>query len=149
MLGHPFAIGEKLTKAMPPPVMAKDIPLSGIIDPTHPRYKEAAEFRRSDRDRAEDLREVVDTARGLEGLRRQWGVHAAGVIMSAEPLIDVIPIMRREQDGAIITQLGLPVVRVPRPAQDGLPGPAQPDDHRRRAATTSRPTGGTRSSSRS
>ena len=50
---------------------------------------------------------VVETALGLEGLKRQWGVHAAGVILSAEPLLDVIPIMRREQDGAIITQFDM------------------------------------------
>ena len=51
---------------------------------------------------------MVDTALGLEGLKRQWGVHAAGVIMSSEPLIDIIPIMKREQDGAIITQFDYP-----------------------------------------
>jgi DNA polymerase-3 subunit alpha len=51
---------------------------------------------------------VVDTAKDLEGLKRQWGVHAAGVIMSSAPLIDIIPIMRREQDGAIITQFDYP-----------------------------------------
>ena len=45
VLGYPFAMGEKLTKAMPPPIMGKDIPLSGIFDPEHPRYHEAAEFR--------------------------------------------------------------------------------------------------------
>ncbi|NTW42521.1 MAG: DNA polymerase III subunit alpha, partial [Cellulomonadaceae bacterium] len=43
-----------------------------------------------------------------EGLKRQWGVHAAGVIMSSDPLIDIIPIMRRPQDGAIITQFDYP-----------------------------------------
>ena len=106
VLGHPFAVGEKLTKAMPPAVMGKDIPLAGIFDPGHARYKEAADFRAL-YESEEELREVVDTARGLEGLRRQWGVHAAGVILSAEPLLDVIPIMRREQDGSIITQLDM------------------------------------------
>ena len=50
------------------------------------------------------MQKVVDTAKGLEGLKRQWGVHAAGVILSREPLIDVLPIQKREQDGAIITQ---------------------------------------------
>src|ERR687889_776036 len=55
-----------------------------------------------------DVRKVVETARGLEGLKRQWGVHAAGVIMSSEPLVDLIPIMRREQDGQIITQFDYP-----------------------------------------
>lgn len=107
VLGFPFGMGEKLTKAMPPAVMAKDIPLDGITDPDHPRYKEAAEFRallQSD----PDANKVYETARGLEGLRRQWGVHAAGVIMSSDPLIDIIPIMKREQDGQIITQFDYP-----------------------------------------
>jgi DNA polymerase-3 subunit alpha len=106
VLGHPFSVGERLTKAMPPAVMGKDIPLSGIFDENHPRYKEAADFRAL-YDSETELHEVIDTARGLEGLRRQWGVHAAGVILSAEPLLDVIPIMRREQDGAIITQFDM------------------------------------------
>jgi DNA polymerase-3 subunit alpha len=106
VLGHPFAVGERLTKAMPPAVMGKDIPLAGIFDQTHPRYKEAVDFRAL-YESEDSLREVVDTARGLEGLRRQWGVHAAGVILSSDPLIDVIPIMRREQDGSIITQLDM------------------------------------------
>src|SRR4029079_3227364 len=53
------------------------------------------------------VKEIIDTARGLEGLKRQWGVHAAGVIMSSTPLIDVIPIQRREADGAIITQFDM------------------------------------------
>ncbi len=107
VLGHPFSMGEKLTKAMPPAVMGKDIPLSGIFDPSHKRYNEAADFRAV---HAEDpaAQEVVAMALGLEGLKRQWGVHAAGVIMSSEPLVDVIPIMRRLQDGQIITQFDYP-----------------------------------------
>jgi DNA polymerase-3 subunit alpha len=107
VMGHPFAMGEKLTKAMPPDVMGKGVPLSGIYDPQHARYGEGAEFRALVESEPH-AKEVVETARGLEGLKRQWGVHAAGVIMSSEPLIDVIPIMRREQDGQIITQFDYP-----------------------------------------
>jgi DNA polymerase-3 subunit alpha len=106
VLGYPFAMGDRITKAMPPAVMGKDIPLSGIFDPKHPRYGEAGEFRAL-YDGDPDVKKVVDTAKGLEGLKRQWGVHAAGVILSAEPLLDVIPIQRREQDGAIITQFDM------------------------------------------
>ncbi|MEP7160073.1 MAG: DNA polymerase III subunit alpha [Dermatophilaceae bacterium] len=107
VLGHPFAVGERLTKAMPADVMGKSIPLAGIFDPEHKRYAEAQEFR--DLHAADPVaQEVVATALGLEGLKRQWGVHAAGVIMSSEPLMDVIPIMRREQDGQIITQFDYP-----------------------------------------
>ena len=107
VMGHPFAVGERLTKAMPADVMGKSIPLSGIFDPSHPRYAEAGDFR-SLHDTDPVAREVVATALGLEGLKRQWGVHAAGVIMSSAPLHDVIPIMRREQDGQIITQFDYP-----------------------------------------
>ncbi|HVK36199.1 MAG TPA: DNA polymerase III subunit alpha, partial [Microlunatus sp.] len=107
VLGYPFAVGERITKAMPPPVMGKDVPLNGLFDPEHKRYSEGGEFRALVDGDAE-VAKVVETARGLEGLKRQWGVHAAGVIMSSDPLIDIIPIMRREQDGAIITQLDYP-----------------------------------------
>jgi DNA polymerase-3 subunit alpha len=103
VLGYPFAVGDKITKAMPPPVMGKDIPLSGIFDPSHNRYAEAAEFRTL-YETDPDTKKVVDTAKGIEGLIRQPGVHAAGVILSGEPLMDVLPIWRRDNDGAIITQ---------------------------------------------
>jgi DNA polymerase III subunit alpha len=106
VLGYPFALGDKITKAMPPAVMGKDIPLSGIFDPAHPRYPEAVEFRQLYEAEA-DVQKVVDTARGLEGLKRQVGVHAAGVILSRDPLVDVIPIWRRDQDGAVITQFDM------------------------------------------
>ncbi|MGH8869797.1 MAG: DNA polymerase III subunit alpha [Actinomycetes bacterium] len=106
VLGYPYALGDRITKAMPPAVMGKDIPLSGMFDTAHTRYGEAGEFRAL-YEADEDVKKVVDTAKGLEGLKRQWGVHAAGVILSAEPLIDVIPIQRREQDGAVITQFDM------------------------------------------
>ncbi len=107
VMGFPFAMGEKLTKAMPPAIMGKDVPLADIFNPEHRRYSEGAQFRAV---HAEDpqAQEVVTTALGLEGLKRQWGVHAAGVIMSSEPLLDLVPIMRREQDGQIITQFDYP-----------------------------------------
>lgn len=107
VLGFPFSMGERLTKAMPPAVMGKDMPLEGMFDPKHPRFKEASEFRALIETDAE-AKTVFDTAVGLENLKRQWGVHAAGVIMSSDPLIDIIPIMRREQDGQIVTQFDYP-----------------------------------------
>ena len=106
VLGYPYAIGDKLTKALPPTVMGKDISLAGVFDKNNERYGEAGEFR-SLYELDPDSKRIVDTARGLEGLKRQWGVHAAGVILSTEPLLDVIPIHRREADGAIITQFDM------------------------------------------
>jgi DNA polymerase-3 subunit alpha len=106
VLGYPYVIGEKLTKALPPSVMGKDITLGGVFDKDDPRHGEAGEFRTLYETDA-DSKRVVDLAKGLEGLKRQWGVHAAGVILSREPLLDVIPIHRREADGAIITQFDM------------------------------------------
>ncbi|WP_375389513.1 DNA polymerase III subunit alpha [uncultured Amnibacterium sp.] len=107
VLGFPFGMGEKLTKAMPPAIMGKDISLSGIFDSSDKRYKEAGDIR-AVIEMDPEARTVFDTALGLEGLKRQWGVHACGVIMSSVPLTDVIPIQRREQDGQIVTQFDYP-----------------------------------------
>lgn len=107
ILAYPFAMGDRITKAMPAAVMGKDVPLKEIFNPEHKRYGEGGEFRAL-YDGDADVRRVVDTAMGIEGLKRQWGVHAAGVIMSSEPLIDVIPLLKRPADGAMITQFDYP-----------------------------------------
>ena len=106
VLGYPYASGDRLTKALPPSVMGKDITLSGVFNINDERYGEASEFRTL-YETDPDSKRIVDTALGLEGLKRQWGVHAAGVILSREPLLDVIPIHRRDADGAIITQFDM------------------------------------------
>jgi DNA polymerase-3 subunit alpha len=107
VLGYPYALGDRITKAFPPAVMGKDIPLTGVFDTAHARYGEAGEIRALYEAESE-VRQVIDTAKGLEGLIRQAGVHAAGVIMSSEPIIDHIPVWKREADGAVITQFDYP-----------------------------------------
>ncbi len=107
ILGYPFAMGDRITKAMPAAVMGKDVPLKDVFDPEHRRFGEGTEFRGL-YDSDADVKRVVDTALGIEGLKRQWGVHAAGVIMSSEPLADVIPLLRRPADGVMITQFDYP-----------------------------------------
>ena len=101
--GQPgYQMADRITKALPPAIMAKDIPLSGIMDPEHPRYGEAGEVRSLIESDA-DVRKIYETARGLEGVVRQAGVHACAVIMASVPLLDHIPMWKRNQDGAIIT----------------------------------------------
>ncbi len=102
VLGYPFAVGEKITKAFPPAVMGKEIPLTGVFDPKHERYAEATELRAL-YEQDNDVKKVMDTALGLEGLTRTTGVHAAGVIISSQPLVDVMPVVQRPDDGARIT----------------------------------------------
>ncbi|MBN9643127.1 DNA polymerase III subunit alpha [Corynebacterium mendelii] len=101
--GQPgYQIADQITKALPPAIMAKDIPLAGIIDPNHARYGEAAEVRNLIETNP-DVKKIYDTALGLEGVVRQAGVHACAVIMASVPLLDYIPMWKRAADGAIIT----------------------------------------------
>lgn len=108
ILDQPFAVGDRITKALPADVMGSGVPLGQLFNEQHDRYNDGKEFRDL---HAEDplVRKVYETALGLEGQIRNWGVHAAGVIMSSEPLLDIVPIMKREQDGAIITQFDYPM----------------------------------------
>ena len=50
------------------------------------------------------LKEVVEVARGLEGLRRQDSIHAAAVVISPHPLTDLVPVQRKGDDAEIVTQ---------------------------------------------
>lgn len=101
--GQPgYQMADRITKALPPAIMAKDIPLHGITDPEHDRYAEAGEVR-SLIESDPDVRKIYDTALGLEGVVRQAGVHACAVIMASVPLMDHIPMWKRPADGAIIT----------------------------------------------
>src|SRR5450759_3366294 len=106
VLGFPYAVGDRLTKLLPQPVMGRDVCLADCFDPTAPRYGEAGELRAA-LDVDPDVRRVLETARGLEGLKRQAGVHAAGVVICRDPLTDHIPGWRREADGAVITQFDM------------------------------------------
>jgi DNA polymerase-3 subunit alpha len=52
-------------------------------------------------------REIVDLARPLEGLTRQDSIHAAGVVIGAQPLIDVVPLQQKGPDQEVVTQFGM------------------------------------------
>src|SRR5207248_6050375 len=64
-------------------------------------YKMAAELRELYNDDP-DARRVVDVARGLEGLRRQEGIHAAAVVITREPLTEYLPVQRKPEPGTPI-----------------------------------------------
>lgn len=102
IMGYEFAMGEKVTKALPPAATGgKDVPLHDIFDPKAKRYAEAREFRElyeSD----PDVKRITDEAMGIEGLIRQTGVHACATIMGSEPITDTSPLLERT-DGTITT----------------------------------------------
>lgn len=108
VLGYPYAMGDTISKAFPPPVAAKDVPLGKLFDSKYERYGEASELRQLYHEDP-DVNKVIDLATGLEGIKRNWGVHACAVIMSSEPLTDIIPVMRHPRDGYQMTQFEYPL----------------------------------------
>jgi DNA polymerase-3 subunit alpha len=52
-------------------------------------------------------REIVDLAKPLEGLTRQDSIHAAGVVIGAEPLMNVVPLQQKGADQEIVTQFSM------------------------------------------
>jgi DNA polymerase-3 subunit alpha len=106
VLGYPYAVGDKVAKAMPPLIMGRDTPLYACLD-EHPKftdgYKMAGELRSMVETDA-DVARVVDVAKGLEGLRRQDGIHAAAVVITKDPLTDYLPIQRKPEAGKPIEE---------------------------------------------
>ena len=106
VLGKPYIVGDKVAKAMPPLVMGRDTPLYACLE-EHPKFvdgfKMAAELREMYATDPE-TREVVDVAKGLEGLRRQDGIHAAAVVITKEPLTEYLPIQRKPESGVPIEE---------------------------------------------
>ncbi|HET7651983.1 MAG TPA: DNA polymerase III subunit alpha [Acidimicrobiales bacterium] len=101
VLGYPYAVGDKVAKAMPPLVMGRDTPLYACFE-KHPKYEDgykAASELRSLYAADPDVQKVVDVARGLEGMRRQDGIHAAAVVITRDPLTTYLPIQRKPESG--------------------------------------------------
>lgn len=107
VLSKPISLANELTRIYPKPNQGQDAPLDAVFESSHARYKETEELRQLYETNG-DAKEVLDLARGFEGLKRQWGVHAAAVVISGVPLIEAIPLMKREKDQAIITQFDYP-----------------------------------------
>jgi DNA polymerase-3 subunit alpha len=101
VLGYPYAVGDRIAKAMPPLVMGRDTPLYACLEP-HPKfddgYKMASDLRQMYAEDP-DCKRVIDVAKGLEGLRRQDGIHAAAVVITKDPLTDYLPIQRKPEAG--------------------------------------------------
>jgi DNA polymerase III subunit alpha len=101
VLGYPYAVGDKVAKAMPPLVMGRDTPLYACME-VHPKYEDGYKMATELREMYNadpDVKRVVDVARGLEGLRRQDGIHAAAVVITDSPLTEYLPIQRKPESG--------------------------------------------------
>ncbi|MCU1462160.1 MAG: dnaE, partial [Acidimicrobiales bacterium] len=101
VLGYPYAMGDRIAKAMPPLVMGRDTPLWACFE-KHDKFADGYRVATELRDMYEvdpEARKVIDVAKGLEGLRRQDGIHAAAVVITKDPLTDYLPIQRKPESG--------------------------------------------------
>ena len=117
VLGFPPAVGDRLCKMYPTPVMGRDHPIEEALK-LSPELAVAYE-------REPEAKEIVDTARALEGLRREDSVHAAGVVIGDAPLVRYLPLEAVEGLSRRLQADRHPVRharrREARAAQDGLP----------------------------
>jgi DNA polymerase III subunit alpha len=103
VLGFPPIVGDRLCKMYPPAVMGRDEPIERALE-ISPDLREAYE-------KEPEAKEIVDTARALEGLRREDSVHAAGVVIGDAPLVNYLPLKlakdSRDDAKRIVTQFDM------------------------------------------
>jgi DNA polymerase III subunit alpha len=103
VLGFSPAFGDRLCKMYPPAVMGRDEPIDRALE-VSPELRAAYE-------KEPEAKEIVDTARALEGLRREDSVHAAGVVIGDAPLVNYLPLKltkdSRDESKKVVTQFDM------------------------------------------
>ena len=129
VLGLDYGTGDRIAKLIPEPVMGRSKTFDEYLT-------EEPDLRRV-YDSDPDARRIIDTAKGLEGIVRNSSIHAAAVVIADRPLTDIVPLQLAEDRSAAggesgersyrtVTQYSDEADRGNRPAEDGLPRPAQP-----------------------
>ena len=98
VLGHPYAEGDRLCKMYPQLIMGRDSGLTSALE-SSAELKEAY-------DMGGAAKEIIDTALQVENLKRSAGIHAAGVVIGRDPLVEHLPLKRGEH-GEIVTQFDM------------------------------------------
>lgn len=89
-LEMPYAEVEKVAKMIPPPVRGRNVSIEDAIK-QNPDLKSAI-------DSSSQVGELIDLARKLEGCARHTSVHAAGVVISPQPIHELVPVCRSQND---------------------------------------------------
>jgi DNA polymerase III subunit alpha len=103
VLGFPASVGDRLCKMYPPAVLGREFPIEQAL-------KESRELRDS-YEKEPEAKEIVESARQLEGLRREDSVHAAGVVIGDAPLVSYMPLKlskdSRDDSRRVVTQFDM------------------------------------------
>ena len=92
VLGLDYGAGDRLAKLIPEPIMGRSKSFEQYL-------AEEPDLRRA-YDSEPEARQIIDTARGLEGIVRHAGIHAAAVVIADRPLTDIVPVQLMEDRGA-------------------------------------------------
>ncbi|MBV9425797.1 MAG: DNA polymerase III subunit alpha, partial [Solirubrobacterales bacterium] len=84
VLGHDYGVGDRLAKLIPDPVMGRP--------PSFEECLKLGQPLRAEVDRDSNARQIVEVARGLEGIARNSSIHAAAVVIADRPLTDIVPL---------------------------------------------------------
>ena len=98
VLGFPYQEGDRLTRMYPPLIMGRDSGLASALE-TSSELKEAY-------DAGGAAKEIIDTALKVENLKRSAGIHAAGVVIGRDPLVEHVPLKRGDHD-EVVTQFDM------------------------------------------
>ena len=111
VLGLPFSAGDKVAKLMPPMILGNTATLSECLSLDEDNnsgyskefYSASSELRAQYKN-DEEVRQIIDIALGLEGLRRQDGIHAAAVVISPDVITNFLPVQKKGKDAELVTQ---------------------------------------------
>ena len=84
VLGFPYALGDKLAKLIPDPEQGRSPKFDDCLAPGQPL---AAEVQSN-----ADSHQIIEVAKGLEGIVRNASIHAAAVVIAPQPLTDLVPV---------------------------------------------------------
>jgi DNA polymerase-3 subunit alpha len=108
VLGFPASIGDRLCKMYPQAVLGREFSIDDAL-----ALKESQDLREA-YEKEPEAREIIDTAKALEGLRREDSVHAAGVVIGDAPLVNYLPLKlskdSRDDSRRIVTQFDMHMV---------------------------------------
>ncbi|MGI8557043.1 MAG: DNA polymerase III subunit alpha [Solirubrobacteraceae bacterium] len=84
VLGHDYGVGDRLSKLIPEPQQGRSPSFADCLQP--------GQTLRAAYDEDPKAREIIDVARGLEGIVRNSSIHAAAVVIADRPLTDIVPL---------------------------------------------------------
>jgi DNA polymerase-3 subunit alpha len=103
VLGYPASVGDRLAKLYPPAVLGREFSIADALE-------KSAELRDAF-DKEAEAKEIVNTAKALEGLHREDSIHAAGVVIADAPLVNYLPLKlskdSRDDSRRVVTQFDM------------------------------------------